>query len=140
MSYIFLINRHYFFISFREHLVKNYRNSTVDVSNRSFFKYLIISGCAGSSLLHWFSLVAKSRAYSRVAVLRWFLVSQSQALEHRLSSWGARAPWFPGMGDLLGSKTEALSPAVAGGFLATEPPGKPCCFHNECGLSYFSRV
>ena len=32
---------------------------------------------------------------------------------------------FPSAGDLPGPGTEPVSPALAGGFLTTEPPGKP---------------
>ena len=47
----------------------------------------------------------------------------SWALEHRLSSCSARA----GMWDLSGPGIEPISPAVAGGFLTTVPPGKALC-------------
>ena len=43
-----------------------------------------------------------------------------RALENTLSSCGAQAQW-----DLPGSRMEPVSPALAGGFLTTEPPGKP---------------
>ena len=48
-----------------------------------------------------------------------------QALERRLSSCG---PWFellPGMWDLPGPGIESVSPALAGGFVSSVPPGKP---------------
>ena len=49
----------------------------------------------------------------------------SRALEHRLSSCGAR-PWLLcGMWDLSRPGIEPMSPAVAGRFFTTEPPGKP---------------
>ena len=32
------------------------------------------------------------------------------------------------MGDLPGPGMEPTSPALAGGFFTTEPPGEPCCF------------
>ena len=48
----------------------------------------------------------------------------SQALEHRLSSCGARAQLLRGMWDLPGPRLEPVSPALEGGFLITEPPGK----------------
>ena len=48
----------------------------------------------------------------------------SQALEHRLSSYGARALLLCGMWDLPGPGLEPVSPALAGGFLTTAPPGK----------------
>ena len=49
----------------------------------------------------------------------------SQALECRLSSCGARAFLLCGMWDLPGPGLEPMSPALAGGFLTTAPPGKP---------------
>ena len=48
----------------------------------------------------------------------------SQALECRLSSCGARAQLLRGMWDLPRPGIEPLSPALAGGFLSTAPPGK----------------
>ena len=48
-----------------------------------------------------------------------------QALERRLSSRGARAYWLCGMWDLPGPGIEPVSPALAGGFSTTAPPGKP---------------
>ena len=47
------------------------------------------------------------------------------ALERRLSSCGARAQLLRGMWDLPGPGLEPMSPALAGGFLTTAPPGKP---------------
>ena len=49
----------------------------------------------------------------------------SQTLERRLSSCGARASLRRGMWDLPGPGLEPVSPALAGGFLTTVPPGKP---------------
>ena len=48
-----------------------------------------------------------------------------RALEHRLSSCGARAQLLRGMWDLPGPGLEPVSPALAGGFLTPAPPGKP---------------
>ena len=47
-----------------------------------------------------------------------------RALEHRLSSCGAQAELLRGMWDLPGPGIEPVSPALAGGFLTTTPPGK----------------
>ena len=47
------------------------------------------------------------------------------ALEHRLSSCDAWAKLFHGIWDLPGPGIEPVSPGLAGGFLSTEPPGKP---------------
>ena len=48
-----------------------------------------------------------------------------QALEHRLSSCGTQAQLLCGMWDLPGPGLEPVSPALAGRFLTTAPPGKP---------------
>ena len=48
----------------------------------------------------------------------------SWALEHRLSSCGTRAQLLHSMWDLPGPGLEPTSPALAGGFLITAPPGK----------------
>ena len=48
-----------------------------------------------------------------------------QALEHRLSScgtWASAAPWHVGS---LWARDSPVSPALAGRFFTTEPPGKP---------------
>ena len=49
----------------------------------------------------------------------------SQALELRLSSCGTRVYLLRGTWDLPGPGLEPVSAALAGGFLATAPPGKP---------------
>ena len=48
----------------------------------------------------------------------------SQALERRLSSCGAQAYLCCHLWDLPGPGVEPVSPALAGGFLTTEPPRK----------------
>ena len=48
----------------------------------------------------------------------------SWALERRLNSCGSRAQLLCGMWDLPGPGLEPVSPALAGGFLTTAPPGK----------------
>ena len=48
----------------------------------------------------------------------------SRTLERRLSSCGAQASLLCGMWDLPGPGLEPVSPALAGGFLNTAPPGK----------------
>ena len=49
----------------------------------------------------------------------------SRVLERRLSSRGAWAQLLWGVWDLPGSGLKPVSPALAGGFLTTVPPGKP---------------
>ena len=48
----------------------------------------------------------------------------SRALEHRLSSSGTRAQLLRGRWDLSGPGIKPASPALAGRFFTTEPPGK----------------
>ena len=47
------------------------------------------------------------------------------ALEDRLDSGGPQTWWHCGLCDLPGSGIKPVSPALAGGFLTTELPGKP---------------
>ena len=49
----------------------------------------------------------------------------SQALERRLSSCGTQAQLLRGMWDLPGPGLDPVSPALAGWFSTTVPPGKP---------------
>ena len=49
----------------------------------------------------------------------------SWALEYRLNSCGTQAELLSCMWDLPGWGTESVSPALAGRFFTTEPPGKP---------------
>ena len=105
--------------------------------------------------LHWvfiaalgLSLVAVSGGYSSLWCagfsLRWLLLLQSmssrhagfsscdlRALEHRLSSCGSRALLLRSMQYLPRPGIESVSPALAGGFLTTAPPGKtPYIFYK----------
>ena len=95
------------------------------------------------------SLVVVSGGYSSLRcagfLLRWLLLWSTGsrctgfsscgtwALEHGLSSCGARAQLLRGMWDLPGPGLEPVSPALAGGFLTTAPPGKPY-IHVLCFL------
>ena len=63
-------------------------------------------------------------ARASVAVTRELSSCGSRALERRLSSCGAWAELLHGMWDLPGPGIEPVSPALAGGFLTTVPPGK----------------
>ena len=65
------------------------------------------------------------RAQASVVVARGLSSCGSRALERRLSSCGARAYSLRGMWDPPGPGLEPVSPAWAGGFLTTAPPGKP---------------
>ena len=52
-------------------------------------------------------------------------IAASLVAEHRLSNCGSRAQLLRGMWDFPGPGLEPVSPALAGGFLTTAPPGKP---------------
>ena len=60
------------------------------------------------------------------------------ALEHRLSSCGSWVQLLCSMQDLPGPELEPVSPALAGGFLTTVPPGKSHFgkFFNSSGAYY----
>ena len=112
------------------------------VSAECFFVFVFVfSGCAGSlGLLHCylgFFLVAVSRSHSlvvahglRIAVASrckaqalgcsGFSCCSSWAPEHWFSSCGTWAQLFP-----RGPGIKPMSPALAGRFVAPEPPGKP---------------
>ena len=53
------------------------------------------------------------------------LVTEHRLQTRRLSNCGSRAQLLRGMWDLPGPGLEPVSPALAGGFLTTAPPGKP---------------
>ena len=59
---------------------------------------------------------------SGVLRLQWL---QFWALEHRLSSWAHRLSGSTACGVFLDRGLNPMSPALAGGFFMTEPPGKP---------------
>ena len=52
-------------------------------------------------------------------------VAEHRLQTHRLSSCGSRAQLLCGMWDLPRPGLEPMSPALAGGFSTTAPPGKP---------------
>ena len=64
-------------------------------------------------------------AWASVVAVRGLSSCDSRAVEHRLSSCGAQASLLHGMCDLPGPGIEPMSPALAGGFSTTAPPGKP---------------
>ena len=70
--------------------------------------------------LHWLWHVGS------VVVARGLSSCGLGALECRLSSCGALASLLCGMWDLLGRGLKPVSPALAGGFLTTGPPGILC--------------
>ena len=97
----------------------------------NLFLNFFIFGCVGSSLLRMGFLQLQQLLLLWALGTRASLVVAhglsscgSQALEHRLSSCGAQAQLLRGMWDLPGPGLEPVSPALAGGFLTTAPPGK----------------
>ena len=79
------------------------------------------------------SLVAASGGPLFIAVRGPLTAAASLAAEHRLqtrrlSSYGSRAQLLHGMWDLPRPGLEPVSPALAGRFSTTAPPGKPCIF------------
>ena len=97
----------------------------------TFFFFNFIFGCIGSSLLCvGLSLVVASGGYSSLRCegfsLRWLLLLQSMGSRHAgFSSCGTRAELLRGMWDLPGPGLEPVSPALAGRFSTTAPPGRP---------------
>ena len=67
-----------------------------------------------------------------IAVRRPLAIAASLVVEHklqtrRLSSCGSRAQLLRGMWDPPRPGLKPMSPALAGGFSTTAPPGKPLC-------------
>ena len=103
--------------------------------------YLFIFGCVGSLLLHtgflqlWQAQASHCSGFSccgaralgawaSVVVVCGLSSCDSRAVQCRLSSCGSWAQLFHNMWDLPGPGLEPVSPALAGGFLTTVPPGK----------------
>ena len=102
---------------------------------------LVSFGCVGSSLLHVGATLrccAWSSYCSDFSCCRaWSLGTQaSVVVAHGLSSCGAWALLFCGMWDLPGPGIEPMSPALAGRFLTTAPPGKSqgIRFYIKCNM------
>ena len=81
--------------------------------------------CTGFSLRCLLLLRSTAlRAQASVVVACGLSSCGLRALEFRLSSCGTQAQLVHGMWDLPGPGLELMSPALAGGFLTTAPPGK----------------
>ena len=149
-SYIFItsLSKNYITIQYLS------LSQVVSLSLFSFFKfylfiYLFIYGCAGSSLLRtgflqlwqagatlchgaWDSHCGGFShcgtwalgARASVVVARGLSSCGSWALERRLSSCGTWTQVLHSIWDLHRPGTKSVSPALAGGFLTTAPPGK----------------
>ena len=59
------------------------------------------------------------------------LVAEHRFQMHRLSNCGSRAQLLRGMWDLPRPGLEPVSPALAGRFSTTAPPGKPCRYISD---------
>ena len=86
----------------------------------------LVAASGGYSLLRWagFSLWWLLLLWSMGSRHAGFSSCGLRALERRLNSCGARASLLRGMWDLPGPGLEPVSPALAGRFLTTAPPGK----------------
>ena len=100
--------------------------------------YLFIFGCAGSSVRarafsscgKWEPLFIAVRRPLFIAVRGPFTIAAPPVAGHRLqtrrlSSCGSRVQLLRGMWDLPRPGLEPVSPALAGRFSTTAPPGKP---------------
>ena len=67
-------------------------------------------------------------AQASVVVARGLSSCGLRALEHRLSNCGSRAQLLHSLWDLPRPGLEPVSPALAGRFLTTPPPGKSSVF------------
>ena len=90
------------------------------------------------------SLVAASGGHSSSQCAGPLTVAASLVAEHklqtrRLSSCGSRAQLLCGMWDLPRPGLEPVSPALAGGFSTTAPPGKPVLVLNEVVTTFYDR-
>ena len=98
-----------------------------------FFIYLFIFGCVGLRFCaRAFSSCGK-RGPLFIAVRGPLTIAASLVAEHRLqtcrlSNCGSRAQLLCGMWDLPRPGLEPVSPALAGRFSTTAPPGKPPIF------------
>ena len=113
--------------------------------------YCFLFSCAGTSLLHaGFSPVAASGGYSRCVgfslqqlLLLWNTGSRVRGLstccslapEHRFNSCGAWVYLIRGIWNLPRPGIEPMSPALAGRFSITGPPGKSQ-FYSLCELNH----
>ena len=113
------------------------------------YLFIFIFGCVGSSLLHLgflqlqrvgATLRCGARAspyggFSCCAV--WALgMRASVVVAHELSSCGAWAQLLRGMWDLPGPGLKPMSPALAGRFLSTAPPGKSLVFYFKALIKF----
>ena len=68
------------------------------------------------------------------------LVAEHRLQTRRLSSCSSRAQLLRGMWDPPRPGLEPVSPALAGRFSTTAPPGKPCCIYFKVVLSHVYKL
>ena len=92
-------------------------------------------------------LVAASGGHSSLRCADLFTIAASLVAEHRLqtrrlSNCGSRAQLLRSMWDLPGPGLEPVSPALAGRFSTTAPPGKPSppefLMHRKCEIMFIA--
>ena len=94
---------------------------------------LFILAALGLHCCAWAFSSCTSKGYSSLWSTGSRRTGFSSCGAHKLSSCGARAQLLRGMWDLPRPGLEPLSPALAGGFLTTAPPGKcPPPFQLGC--------
>ena len=107
--------------------------------------YVFISGCVGPSLLPaGFLQLRRAGATLRCGVQAshcgGFSFCGARALGHAgISSCGPWAQLLRAMWDLPGPGLKPVSPALAGGFLTTAPPGKPKSLYLLIPFTYFTQ-
>ena len=126
LSYLFLdlFSLWYFMFS------KSFFFFFLNCSSIYLFTYLFIFSCVGSSLLCEGFLRLRRAGATLHRGRGPLTVAASLAVEHRLqtrtpSSCGSRAQSLRGTRDLPRPGLEPVSPALAGRFSTTAPPGKP---------------
>ena len=90
-----------------------------------FFDLFIYFSCVGSSFLCKGFLWLRQAGVTLHRGAQAPLVAEHRLQTRRLSSCGSRAQLLPGMWDLPRPGIEPMSPALAGRFSTTVPPGKP---------------
>ena len=102
------------------------RLSLVAMSWGYSLSWCMVSPCRGFSCCR-----ARAVAWAgSVVVARGLSSCGSWALEHGLNSCGAWIYLFLSTWDPPKPGNKPLSPALAGGFFTTEPPGKPLAWHS----------
>ena len=136
MSFVYWYGRQYF----GSQMESEYPSNLLATISLSFFLIVIFYLFIYSYIYFWLcwvfvsvrglSLVVASGGHSSSRCAGPFTMAASLLAEHRLqtrrlNSCGSRAQPLRGMGDLTRPGLEPVSPALAGRFSTTAPPGKP---------------